>query len=232
MLGVLVNAGAVILGAVLGLLFRRGIPEKLTKAIMTAMGLCVLYIGIDGVLEGSHTVMLIVSMALGTALGTLIDIDEKVNLLGRYLEKKFSRKEGKGSFTEGFVTASLLFCVGAMAIVGSLESGINGDNSIIYTKAIIDLISACMLASTLGFGVAFSAAAVILYQGALVLLAGVLQPYLTDLVLIAEISCAGSLLILCLGFNMLGITKIKVANMLPAMLFVPLIYFLTGLIPA
>ncbi|MBE6631872.1 MAG: DUF554 domain-containing protein [Ruminococcaceae bacterium] len=231
MLGVLVNFAAVAVGSLLGLLFKRGIPERFTTAIMTAMGLCVLYIGIDGTLEGSKTVVLIIAMALGTALGTLLNIDGRLQRLGEFLENKFKRGESKSNIAEGFVTGSLLFCVGAMAIVGSLESGISGDHSIIYTKSIIDLISACMLTGTLGIGVMFSAVSVFLYQGALVLLAGVLQPYLTDAALIAEISCAGSLMIMCLGFNMLGIKKIKVADMLPAIIFVPIICFLARYLP-
>ena len=142
------------------------------------------------------------------------------------------RSDGKSTVAEGFMTASLLFCVGAMAIVGSLNAGLNGDNKVLFTKSVLDLISACMLASSLGVGVLFSALIVFGYQGALVLLAGLLQNVLTDAALIAEISCAGSLMIIGLGLNLLGITKLKVADQLPAILFVPLFYALAQYLPA
>lgn len=232
MIGVLVNVATVLLGSGVGLLLRKGIPEKVSKAVMTAIGLCTVYIGIDGALNGDNTIVLIVSMALGTALGTLIDIDGKIERLGSFIEKKASGKEsGKVHVTEGFMTASLLFCIGAMTIVGSLNAGLTGDNKLLYTKSVLDLISSCMLASTLGVGVMLAAVFVLVYQGGLVLLAGLLQNVLTDTALVAEITCAGSVMIIGLGLNILGVTKLKVANYLPALLFVPLIYYLAGLLP-
>lgn len=231
MTGVLVNTGTVILGSLIGLLLKKGIPEKVSKAVMTAIGLCTLYIGIDGALSGSNTLVLIVSMVFGTIVGTLIDIDAGINKVGLYIENKM-KKDGKGSsVAEGFMTGSLLFCIGAMTIVGSLNSGLSGDNTLIYTKSVLDLISSCMLASTLGIGVLFSAIFVFVYQGGLVLLAGLLQNVLTDEALIAEITCAGSVMIVALGLNLIGITKIKVANFLPALLFVPLFFWLLSFLP-
>lgn len=231
MTGVLVNTGTVILGSLIGLLLKKGIPEKVSKAVMTAIGLCTLYIGIDGALSGSNTLVLIVSMVFGTIVGTLIDIDAGINKVGLYIENKM-KKDGKGSSVgEGFMTGSLLFCIGAMTIVGSLNSGLSGDNTLIYTKSVLDLISSCMLASTLGIGVLFSAIFVFVYQGGLVLLAGLLQNVLTDEALIAEITCAGSVMIVALGLNLIGITKIKVANFLPALLFVPLFFWLLSFLP-
>ncbi len=222
MLGVLVNAAAIMVGALLGVLFKKGIPERFTNAIMSAIGLCVLVIGGTGVLKGENLLVMIVSMVLGTALGTWIDIDQKLNALGKWVERRFNQGDSSGSVAQGFVTGSLLFCVGAMAIVGSLESGLSGNHTTLFTKALLDGISSVMLAVSLGVGVLLSAAPVFLYQGAIVLLAQVLQPLLSDTI-IAEMTCVGSLMIVALAFNMLGITKIKVANLLPAIVIAPFV---------
>ena len=231
MIGVFVNVATVLLGSAVGLLFRKGIPERISKALMLAIGLCTLYIGIDGALEGSQTIVLILSMVFGTLIGTLIDIDDKINRIGLFIEKKMKRGDDRSSIAEGFMTASLLFCVGAMTIVGSLNAGLTGNNTLLFTKSILDLISSCLLASTLGIGVMFAALFVLVVQGGLVLLAGLLQNVLTDQALIAEITCAGSVMIIALGLNLLGITKLKVANFLPALLLVPLFYKLCMLLP-
>ena len=231
MIGVFVNVAAVLLGSSVGLLFRKGIPERISKAVMFAIGLCTMYIGISGALEGSQTIVLILSMVFGTLIGTLIDIDDKINRVGLFLEKKFKKDGDKSSIAEGFMTGSLLFCVGAMTIVGSLNAGLKGDNTLLFTKSILDLISSCILASTLGVGVMFSALFVLVLQGGLVLLAGLLQNVLTDPALIAELTCAGSVMIIGISFNMLGVTKLKVANYLPALLLVPVFYKLWMLLP-
>lgn len=231
MIAVLTNTATVLIGSALGLLLKKGIPERVSKAVMVAIGLCTVYIGIDGALSGSNTIVLIVSMVLGTIVGTLIDIDEKINRVGEYFEKKMKRSDGKTTIAEGFMTGSLLFCVGAMTIVGSLNAGLSGDNELLFTKSILDLISSCMLASTLGIGVMFAAVFVFVFQGALVLLAGLLQNVLTDPALIAEITCAGSVMIIGLGLNILGLSKFKVANLMPAILFVPLIYWAAQFLP-
>ena len=232
MLGVIVNTLTVLIGAAVGLLLKKGIPERVTAAVMTALGLCSVYIGIDGALSGSNAIIIIVSMVLGTIVGTLIDIDGALNRLGKFVERKMKRADGKTSVAEGFVTASLLFCVGAMTIVGALDAGLRGDNSLYFTKSALDCVSACMLASSLGIGVLFSALFVLGYQGALVLLAGLLQSILTDAALVGEITCAGSLMIIAIGLNLIGITKIKVADQLPAIVFVPIIYALVQYLPA
>ena len=231
MIGVFVNVATVLLGSAVGLLFRKGIPERISKALMLAIGMCTIYIGIDGALEGSKTIVLILSMVFGTLIGTLIDIDDKINRIGLFIEKKMKRGDDHSSIAEGFMTASLLFCVGAMTIVGSLNAGLTGDNTLLFTKSILDLISSCLLASTLGIGVMFSALFVLVVQGGLVLLAGLLQNVLTDPALIAELTCAGSVMIIALGLNLLGVTKLKVANFLPALLLVPLFYKLWMLLP-
>lgn len=231
MIGVFANTFTVLLGSAIGLLLKKGIPERVSKAVMVAIGLCTVYIGIDGALSGGNTIVLIVSMVLGTIVGTLLDLNGKINGVGLFFERKMKRGDGKTTIAEGFMTGSLLFCVGAMTIVGSLNSGLSGDHTLIFTKSVLDLISSCMLASTLGIGVMFAALFVFVFQGALVLAAGLLQNVLTDAALINEITCAGSVIIMGLGLNILGLSKFKVADMLPAVLLVPLIYFLFGLIP-
>lgn len=223
MLGNLVNTAAIILGAALGLLLKKGIPAKITDAVMKGIALCVIYIGIDGMLQGSKTLAIIIAMALGSGLGTLADLNGKIEGLGKMLEGRLKGGEG---IAGGFVTASLIYCVGAMSVVGSLQSGLSGDNSMLYTKALLDGISAMVLTASLGAGVALSAASVFVYQGAITLLAGLLAPVLSADV-IAEMTCVGSILIAALGLNMLGVAKIKVMDMVPAIFIViPLCYIM------
>lgn len=230
MLGVIVNTITVLIGSAVGLFCKRAIPEKLSKAIMLAIGLCTIYIGVSGTLEGENTLVLILSMVFGTAVGTAVDLDRQITRLGELVNRKFKRDDGAVSLTEGFVTASLLFCIGAMTIVGSLNAGLRGDNEMLFTKSLLDLFSSCMLSVSLGLGVMFAAAFVFVFQGALVLLAQVLAPVLSTAA-IAEITCAGSLMILALGLNLIGLTKIKVANFLPALIFAPLFTWLLSLLP-
>ncbi len=227
MLGVIVNTLTILAGTVIGILFRKFLPQKLGDAVMKAVALCVLYIGIDGMLEGQNPIITILSMAAGAILGALLDLDGLLNRFGSFCETKLVRKkDGEGStFSEAFVSSSLLFCVGAMTVVGSLDAGLRGDNSTLYAKAVLDGISSVFFASSLGIGVLLSAATVFVYQGALVLLAGVLQSVLTNEVMIAEMTCVGSLLIIALGLNMLGVTKLKVMNYLPAIFF-PILFCL------
>ena len=229
MLGVIVNTVAVLLGGSVGTLCKKGIPEKLSNAVMIGIGLCAVYIGIDGALAGNNTLVLIISMVLGAIVGTLIDIDDKLNRLGKFVEKKFSKRQ-RGSVAQGFVTGSLLFCVGSMTVVGSLNAGLLGDNQMLYTKSLLDLISSTMLAATFGFGVILSAVFVFVFQGALVLLAGLLQNLLSDAA-IAEMTCAGSVIIIALGLNLIGLSKFKVANYMPAIIFAPILSFLFSLLP-
>ena len=231
MLGVLVNTGTVLVGSLVGLLLKKGIPERVSQGIMVAIGLCTMYIGIDGALKGENTLVLIVSMVVGTLIGTLLDLDGKLNRLGNYVEKKMRRPGEKTSVAEGFVTACLLFCIGAMTIVGSLQAGMTGDNELIFTKATLDLISSCMLASTLGIGVTLSAVFVFVFQGALVLLGMGLKNFIIDEAMIAEITCAGSVMIIGLGFNIVGLSKFKIINMLPAVALVPLVYWAAQFLP-
>ena len=235
MIGVLVNTITVIVGSCVGLLLKKGIPQRLTSAIMLGIGLCTIYIGIDGMMAGENTLVLIVSMVLGALVGTGLDLDGKIQALGGWMERRFNRDSsendtGRVSLAQGFVTASLLFCVGSMTIVGSLNAGISGDNEMLLTKSLLDLISSSMLAASLGLGVLLSAVFVLVFQGALVLLASFLAPFLTPAA-IAELTCCGSVLILALGLNLIGLTKIKVADYLPALVFVPFLSWALGFLP-
>ena len=231
MIGVFVNAAAVILGSTIGLLCKKGINKKITDAVISGLALCVIYVGVTGVLKGENAIGAVITMALGGAIGTLIDIDALINKLGDFLGKKLKRVDGKVSVADGFVSASLLFCIGAMAIVGSLNSvlGIEGGVEMIYTKSVLDFISSIVLSASLGIGVIFSAAFVLLFQGGIVLLAKVIAPLLTATV-VAEITCVGSLMIIGLGLNLIGATKIKVANYLPALVLVPLVVYIMSFI--
>lgn len=212
----------VFIGSLVGLLLKKGIPDKVTGALMAGIGLCTIYIGISGALNGENTLVLILSMAIGTIIGTLLDIDGQLNRLAAYVESKFKQENGQVTVVEGFVTASLLFCVGAMTIVGSLQAGLTGDCEMLFTKATLDLISSCVLAASLGIGVMLSDIFVFVFQGGLVLLARVIAPFLTDYA-IHEMTCAGSVLIIALGLNLIGVTKIKVANYLPVLLIPPIL---------
>ncbi len=219
MIGAIVNTLAAVVGGLLGSLLKKGIPARFADLVQKGLALCVLYIGIKGSLVGTNTLVTILSLVLGAILGELMNIDGAIERLGAWAQRKLSK--GGSRLGEGFVTASLLFCVGSMAVVGSLQSGLTGNHETIFTKSMLDFVSAIILASTLGLGVCLSGAFVLVYQGAIVLLARWAAPILSDYV-VAEMSCAGSLLIVALGLNMLGITKLKVANLLPAM-FLPII---------
>ena len=241
MLGTLVKAAAIGLGGAIGLLLKKGLPKKMADTLMIGLGLCTLYIGISGCLAGENTLVLIVSMVIGTIIGEAIDLDGKINKLGNFLERKFAGKKEenaldgrsagtsavaapqgkKVSLAEGFVTSSLLFCVGAMAIVGSLQSGLTGNHETLYAKSMLDFVAAIIFASTLGAGVMLSASLLFLYQGSITLLAQFIEPFLTDPV-IAEMNCVGNVIIIGLAMNMLGISKFKVMNFVPA-IFLPIL---------
>ncbi len=230
MLGVIVNTLAVVIGSFVGLIFKSRISEKFTKSIMTGIGLCTLSIGVSGTLKGENPLILIGSIILGIILGETVDLDKKLQNIGEYFEGRVKGEESsKTSVTQGFVTGSLLFCIGAMTIVGSLNAGLTGDNQMLYTKSFLDLISSIMLSATLGIGVLFSSIFVFVFQGLLVVLAQYLEPILTQNT-ISEITSVGSLMIIALGLNIMGVTKIKVANYLPAILIVPMLTFLGRII--
>lgn len=217
MLGTIVNCISIIVGCLIGGIAKGKISEKISTTIMNGLALCVIYIGISGSLKGTDTMLIIICIAVGAFIGEAIDLDKRLNNLGEYLEKKFSKGNGKVTIAEGFVTSSLLFCVGAMAIVGSLESGISGNHDTLFAKSMLDGISSIIFTSTLGYGVMLSVVTVLIYQGSITLFANQISVYLSDEVIVS-MTAVGSLLILGLGLNMLKVTNIKVANLLPAIL--------------
>ena len=221
MIGVIVNTLTVLAGSTVGLLAKKLIPDGWSDFIMNGLALCVIYIGIDGAMAGDNALITIISMAAGAVIGVAIDLDKHLNNFAERLEARFKKDDGKTTIAEGFVTASLLFCVGAMTLVGSLQAGLTGNNEMLFTKATLDLISSCIFAASLGIGVMLAAAFVFVFQGGIVLLAQLAEPFLSDAA-IAEMTCVGSILIIALGLNMLGITKLKVMNYMPAM-FVPIV---------
>lgn len=223
MVGVLVNVLAIVIGGSIGLVFKKGISEKILKLILQGIGLSVIIIGISSAILTENMLLLVLSLVLGGLIGGLLKIEDNLEKLGTSIEKKFSKGE-KGGFAEGFVMASLVYCVGAMAIVGSIEAGVSGNNETLYIKSILDGISAIVFTATLGYGVLFSGVSVLIYQGSIVLLGAQLEPFLTDEI-INEISAVGGVLIMGIGITMLEIKKIHVGDLLPAVL-IPIIWFM------
>jgi uncharacterized membrane protein YqgA involved in biofilm formation len=222
MLGTFVNCLAIIAGSMVGLLFKNGIPDRYNQTVMQAVGLAVLLVGLKTAIVSDDLLVIIISLALGALVGEGVGIEDRLERLGKFLETTFSK--GSGGFAQGFVTASLIYCVGSMAIVGSLESGLSGNHATLFAKSCLDGIVSIILSSSLGLGVMFSAVPVLLYQGAITLMASVLKPLLVPAV-IAQMSGVGGVLILGIGMNMLREKKIKVGNMLPA-IFIPLVWFM------
>ncbi|MBQ7399605.1 MAG: DUF554 domain-containing protein [Clostridia bacterium] len=221
MLGVIINCITVIVGSLVGMTFKNLISKKVTDGVMVAIGLCTVYIGIDGALSGENTLVLILSMAIGAAIGFVLDIDGRINKFSEFATRRF-KKDDNVNVAEGFVTACLIFCVGAMTLVGSVQAGVNGDNTTLITKAMLDLISSLALASTFGVGVLLSTLFVLVFQGGIVLLSSLVGDFLS-LSMQNEMICAGSVIIIGLGLNIIGVSKIKVANFVPAMFIAPAI---------
>lgn len=228
MFGTIVNALAIAGGSIIGLLFRGGIPDKYNETVIKSLSLSVILIGIMNALKFENLLLVIFSLTLGSLLGEFLRIEDKLDNLGKFIERKFS-KSGNG-ISKGFVTASLIYCVGSMAIVGSLESGLANNHQTLYAKSVLDGISSIFFSSSLGIGVLFSAVPVFLYQGLITLTASFMKQFLIDSV-VTEMSAVGGLLIVALGLNMLDIKKIKVGNMLPA-IFLPLVFYMFKLIIA
>ncbi|HZJ99071.1 MAG TPA: DUF554 domain-containing protein [Tissierellaceae bacterium] len=221
MLGTIVNSLAVIIGSLLGILLKNGINEKYKSTIMDGISLAVIVIGIVGGIKSENMVLVIVSLAIGGLIGEKIDIEGRLDRLGNWAESYFGK--GDSNFSKAFVSATLVYCIGAMAIVGSLESGLTGNHQTLYAKSALDGITAIVFASTLGIGTAFSAIPIFIYQGSITLLAKYLKDILTT-ELVTEMSAVGGILIMAIGINLLGLKKIKVGNLLPA-IFLPLIYY-------
>ena len=228
MLGPLVNTVVIVIFSFVGCFLIRGIPERIEEHVRKAIGLGTVFVGIKGTLENQNILLLIMSIVIGSVLGELIDIDKWMNRFGLWAERrlgmdKSQAQAGKGhSFSKGFVSASILFCTGSMAIVGSLQSGLQGNHELLFTKSILDGCMSLIFGASFGIGVAFSALSVLVYEGAITLASQAISGYLTPDI-IREMSAVGSLVIAGIGFNFLGVKEIKVANMIPA-LFIPWIW--------
>jgi hypothetical protein len=220
--GTLVNTLAIAAGSLLGLAFRGGIPLHYQQTVIQAIGLAVVLVGMTSALKTQDILVVIFSLAIGSLAGEWLRIEARLNQLGIWLENKCAHSEG--GIAKGFVTASLIYCVGSMAIVGSMESGLTGNHQTLYAKSVLDGISAIIFASTFGVGVLFSAISVGVYQGILTLSAVFMKPFLVPIV-VDQMSSVGGILIMAIGFNLLEIKNIRVANMLPA-IFMPLVYYM------
>ena len=225
MLGTIVNVIAIMTGGIMGTFLKKGIPERYKITIMQGIGLSVLIIGLSEALETDNILLMIFSVVIGSIMGEAAKIEDRLENLGEWLENKSGNKEG--GIVKGFVTASLIYCIGAMAIMGALESGLTGSHKILFTKSLLDGVTAVIFASTLGIGVVFSGITVFVYQGLITVTAAFIKPFLAECV-IREMSAVGGLLIMAISFNIMEIKKIRVGNMLPAV-FIPVFYYILQL---
>lgn len=225
MLAVIINTIAIIIGTCVGLLFRKGIPKNISEAVMKALGLCTIVIGVQGTIREPNILLMIVSVVLGLLLGESIDLDGKINHFTERLTARFAVQGESAGIANAFITSCLIMNVGAMVIVGSLNAGLRADYSLLYTKSLLDFVCSIMMGAVMGIGVIGSAGFTLLFQGAIVLTAQYLAPFLSDALMI-EVSCIGSLLILAIGLNMIKLTNFKVINYLPALLVLPIIFLL------
>lgn len=212
--GALVNGGAIVVGGLLGTFGGKLMPEKMRQTVLGATALVSMGIGISGAIGSSNQLIPILSLVIGSVIGELLHIEDGVTRAGDWLQKRFGKS---GSITEGFVTGSLVFAAGAMAVMGALESGLKNDHTILMTKSVIDMAGSVAFAGSLGIGVAFSALSILVLEGTVALLASLLTGVLTDAV-ITEISVTGSLMIIGITLNVLGVTKLRILNMTPALL--------------
>lgn len=236
MIAVFVNMATVLIGSAIGIVFSNKIKKNYINSIITALALVTFVIGISSAVATNDLLCVIVCMAFGTMLGELLRLDDRINSAGDFLKSRVLRGRFEGNrFTEGFVSACILFCVGSMTIMGSLEAGVNQDYSIIFAKSALDFVSAMMFGAAMGIGVSFSALFVLVFQGALTLLAGMVAPYLSQPI-VNEMSAVGGTILIGMGFNMLELSekRVKVANMLPAIFlpiaYVPLSAWIAGLV--
>lgn len=218
MFAVLVNSVVVIFGSLLGIIFRKKITAEMNDIVCCAAGTVTLILGIQMAMQMENVVRITLSMMLGGITGTILDIDGKILRLGDFLGDRFKAKDGTGTFAYGFLNASVLFCVGAMTILGSVDAGVKGDYNLLYTKSILDGFMSIALCAAMGIGVIFSALAILIYQGALVLLAQNIQQFLTETML-NEISAVGGLIVVMISLGLLNVRKIKTANYLPALIY-------------
>ncbi len=212
--GTIINGVLIVIGGAFGCLFKKGLPKRFEQILTATLALAVMYVGISGMAEGGNSITAVISLALGALVGEFVNFDKHLNNLGRWVQNKFSRF-GNPDFSKGFVNCTIIFCVGAMAIVGSVESAVNLNHDILITKAIMDGVLALITAASLGAGVMLSGVSVVVYQGIIVVCAGFFAQYLTDAMSL-QLSCVGSVLIFVIGLNLLKITNIKVANLILA----------------
>ncbi|MCL2609575.1 MAG: DUF554 domain-containing protein [Treponema sp.] len=230
MLGPVVNALVIVVCSLIGCFLIRGIPGRIEEQVRKAIGLAIVFVGIRGAFENQNALLLVASVIAGAIIGELVDLDGRMHRLGLWVERRFVRPDraapsGTGrerSFSKGFVSASILFCSGSMAIVGSLRSGLQGNHELLFTKSILDGFISLIFGATMGIGAAFSALPVLVYQGGIALAAMAVGRYLSE-DMIREMSAVGSLIIAGIGFNFLDLKEIKVANLIPA-IFIPLIW--------
>ncbi len=222
MIGTIANALAIIVGVIIGLLFKNIIPEKISEALLKAIGLAVIGIGINLMLSGENFTLLIISMVIGTIIGEGIDIEKKLDKIGAFIESKMKNKESNVAL--GFVACTLVYCVGSMAIVGSIQSGLTGNHEILFSKAVLDGITAVTFAATMGVGVVFSGISVLGYQGTITMLASIMQSLLNPVV-VSEMTAIGGVIIMGIGLNFLISNRMRVGNMLPS-IFIPIIYYM------
>jgi uncharacterized protein len=243
-LGTIANCAAIIIGSLFGILIKGGLSKRFEETIFSAVGLAVMFIGLGGALASlltisdsaistQYTMLMVLSLVLGALVGEALNIEKGLEHLGEWIKGKMPKKLAGNTFVDGFVTASMIFCVGAMAIMGSIQDGLSGSPSTLFAKSILDGITSVLLASSLGFGVAVSALPILIYQGSITLLAQFVKPYLENFpLLIGQISCVGSILIFAIGINMIFGKKIKVGNLLPAILFPIIFALLESLFPS
>jgi uncharacterized membrane protein YqgA involved in biofilm formation len=224
MLGPVVNALTIVVCAFAGCFVLKGFPARVEEIVKKALGLSIIYVGIKGAIENLHVLLLIISMVAGAIIGEIINIDGWMNRAGNWAERKLGGRAG-GNFSKGFVSASILFCTGSMAIVGALQSGLQGNHETLFAKSILDGAISVVFGASLGIGAAFSALPVLLYQGGIALASGAIRGLLSPDI-IREMSAVGSLLVTAIGFNFLNVTgaEIRVANLIPA-IFIPWLYF-------
>lgn len=226
--GTIVNALLIVAGSIIGMFFTR-IPDKYKETVMHGIGLAVILIGLQMAFSTENIVIVLISLLFGAIIGEFMRIEDALNRLGMWLGSKFTTKDDTISVSQGFITGTMIFCIGAMAIIGALDSGIRGDHEVLITKGIIDGFTALVLTTTLGFGVVFSVIPLILYQGAITLFATQIEKWVPEAMLnglILEITSVGGLLIVAIGLNLLKIKEIRIANLMPALFLVVLIYFI------
>lgn len=224
MQGTLVNAIAVIIGSLIGLALRRSFPERIKKIVFQGIGLVTLFIGFQMTMKTGNLIILFFSVTIGAVIGEFLNIEGHIEDFGNLIKSKFSSKEDK--LVEGFITAFLIFCMGSMTIIGSIEDGLNGNPSILYAKSVLDGFASISLASALGVGVLFSAIPLLLYQGGITILASLLKDFFREVV-INEVSAAGGIILIGLGINILEIRKMRVSNLLPSLIVSAVLAYFT-----